>query len=90
MTLGQFSTNAGSQVDLKDYVSPANAQLPDNIIWYIGDNYYEPGDYSNYATIEGSTITALMPYLSEGVNQPIPYGVVINGGNYSPLFINGE
>ena len=90
VTLGQFSTNAGSQVDLKDYVSPANAQLPDNIIWYIGDNYYEPGDYSNYATIEGSTITALMPYLSEGVNQPIPYGVVINGGNYSPLFINGE
>ena len=90
VTLDMFAIEAGDHVDLKDCITPADAQLPDNLKWYIGDSYFEPGDYSQYATLNGSTMYALQPYLIGGVNQPIPYGVVIDGGNYTPLIINGQ
>lgn len=92
VTLSGFRIDAGNSVDLTNFlnVSPTNAQIPENLIWYVGNNYYQPGDYGQFATISGSTLTAVKPNLSEGENQPIPYGFVINAGNYNPLFVNGN
>ena len=90
VTLSGFRIDAGNSVDLTNFlnVSPANAQIPENLIWYVGNNYYQPGDYGQFATISGSTLTAVKPNLSEGENLPIPYGFVINAGNYMPLLVN--
>lgn len=92
VTLSGFRIDAGNSVDLTNFlnVSPANAQIPENLIWYVGNNYYQPGDYGQFATISGSTLTAVKPNLSEGENLPIPYGFVINAGNYMPLIVNGN
>ena len=92
VTLSGFRIDAGNSVDLTNFlnVSPANAQIPENLIWYVGNNYYQPGDYGQFATISGSTLTAVKPNLSEGENLPIPYGFVINAGNYMPLLVNGN
>jgi len=92
VTLSGFRIDEGNSVDLKDFlnVSPANSQIPDNLLWYVGDSYNQPGNYGQFATISGSTLTAVKPNLSNGENLPIPYGFVINGGNNSPLLVNGN
>lgn len=80
ITLSEFAITAGGSIDLTNFVSPADAQLPENAVWAIGarnDNI----DYSEYATLSGSELSALKPYFVNGENTYIPYRLYINGGN---------
>ena len=87
ITLGEFSCLAGYAVDLTQHltVEPAGAQLPENIAWYVRDSFWGDPIYDEYATLEGSTMTPIKPYIVDGEKQPIPYGFVINAGNYVQL-----
>lgn len=84
ISLTTFATEAGNTVDLTNFVSPDGAVLPDNAKWVIGARN-DNTDYSAYATVSGSELTAIKPYFVNGVNTYIPYGVVIDGGNNVPL-----
>ena len=87
ITLEEFTCEAGTPVDLMDHVTvvPAGAQLPENVLWYVRDSYWGDPVYDEYATLEGSVMTPIKPYIVEGENQPISYGVVVDGGNYMDL-----
>lgn len=84
ISLTPFATEADNTVDLTNFVSPDGAVLPDNAKWVIGARN-DNTDYSAYATVSGSKLTAIKPYFVNGVNTYIPYGVVIDGGNNVPL-----
>ena len=87
ITLEEFTCQAGTPVDLTEHMTvvPADAQLPENIEWFIRDSYWDDPSYDDYATVEGNTMTPKKPYISEGENQPIPYGVVISAYEYEDL-----
>ena len=87
ITLEEFTCEAGTPVDLMDHVTvvPAEAQLPENVTWFVRDSYWGDPIYDEYATVEGSVMTPIKPYIVEGENKPISYGVVVDGGNYMDL-----
>ena len=86
VTLSGFSINAGDEKDLTTCVklAPDNAQLPDNVRWYIGSDWSDTS-YSDYATLTDATLNALKPYIVEGENTAIPYGLAVDGGNFNLL-----
>ena len=80
ITLSSFRLNAGTSVDLTQMlnVEPAGAQIPENVEWSVGA--YGDTQYDDYATIEGTTLTAKKPYLVDGVNCDIPYALFTTEG----------
>lgn len=87
-SLEDFTCPAGTQIDLNEHivVEPAGAQAPENLVWYIGANRDDSFDYSEYATVEGNMLNPIKPRVGyDGVNQPIPYGAYVDGGNFNEL-----